>query len=996
MAAYTSRRRKNGHAAPPAGTALAIAPAQIVESAYAHASKTLRSQISQSGFVRAWKAVGQAMDAQLSDKRSGVVVPSLGTFTFSAAGQPIFILSDIFSRLSRAQQPKPPAPGRSGSQKVNFMRVSKIAKCPKHIGQAVCDTVVRHCATLVNKKRGAAVRLSLHPVGELNFVDLRVQAVFVSDFLSRLGRVPLSERNLARHTVQTGGSRYGSTSRAASVASSRSRFSGRVAAQADAASLASSTAPSDTGDDSIVERVRAAIIKRAGSSGIAAVSRVLKIMDDSGDKRLSREELRYGLRDYGIDLSAPQVDRIMAAFDRNHDGSISFDEFLQGLRGPMSQRRLDLVHQAFDILDKTGDGVVTIDDLKVAYDTSWHPDVKGGRTTPEKALRAFLDQFDTIDKDGIVTIEEFIEYYKNVSASIDRDDYFELMMRNAWHISGGEGVSANTANQRVMVTDGDGMQRVVEVKDDLGLRRGDRRALRSRLREQGYDDIADVDVLGGVGSEDRNRGDARSSRSRMRNQDFDDRGGRRSRRSGGRPQAARGQRAGGSHHNASSRGSRGGVNSRRGPASPVRDAVWDELRDLLFSPPVPLPALQQKLGMCLAIGTDLMLTSSFASKIKALARGMSRKRARELSLAVEHLGSNRNYIDAQLLHSELLRRFGSRGAKSQSATGGCLPVGRSTNVIQRVRKRILKQGGRRGMHDLMRVVRVMDSDGDHLLSREELKDGLLGMGIEIAMADFDNIMILLDRNRDGVISFAEFVDRVRPPLSETRSTLVERAFDFAQHPGDDGIISSVELERNLDTDDVEMMLEHAAAMGDDKGMVSEAAFWDYYRTESAAIDADAAFEDLMFRHWGPGIEEAAYSSAAERPRSAASSVGSRASIGSRRTARARGRASEPQSSRRRQGGEADDRLAAFRRGRPNANMLRKGAATEALVRVRAAARLQAVFRGHKGREKTDYEQRKRANREARLREAEEDAAKEANRIKRTQPKYNPMTRGRRR
>ena len=32
-----------------------------------------------------------------------------------------------------------------------------------------------------------------------------------------------------------------------------------------------------------------------------------------------------------------------------------------------------------------------------------------------------------------------MNYYNNVSASIDNDDYFELMIRNAWHISGGEG-----------------------------------------------------------------------------------------------------------------------------------------------------------------------------------------------------------------------------------------------------------------------------------------------------------------------------------------------------------------------------------------------------------------------------------------------------------------------------------------------------------------------------------------------------------------------------
>ena len=32
-----------------------------------------------------------------------------------------------------------------------------------------------------------------------------------------------------------------------------------------------------------------------------------------------------------------------------------------------------------------------------------------------------------------MTDEEFMEYYNNVSASIDDDSYFELMMKNAWN-----------------------------------------------------------------------------------------------------------------------------------------------------------------------------------------------------------------------------------------------------------------------------------------------------------------------------------------------------------------------------------------------------------------------------------------------------------------------------------------------------------------------------------------------------------------------------------
>jgi len=35
-----------------------------------------------------------------------------------------------------------------------------------------------------------------------------------------------------------------------------------------------------------------------------------------------------------------------------------------------------------------------------------------------------------------VTLEEFLEYYNNVSASIDDDEYFNQVLDSSWNISG--------------------------------------------------------------------------------------------------------------------------------------------------------------------------------------------------------------------------------------------------------------------------------------------------------------------------------------------------------------------------------------------------------------------------------------------------------------------------------------------------------------------------------------------------------------------------------
>ena len=70
------------------------------------------------------------------------------------------------------------------------------------------------------------------------------------------------------------------------------------------------------------------------------------------------------------------------------------------------------------------------------------------------------------------------------------------MIRNAWHISGGEGWCANTANKRVLVTHADGRQSVEEIQNDLGLKADDKAGMLARLRAQGVS-AADVSTFDG-------------------------------------------------------------------------------------------------------------------------------------------------------------------------------------------------------------------------------------------------------------------------------------------------------------------------------------------------------------------------------------------------------------------------------------------------------------------------------------------------------------------
>uniref|UniRef100_A0A7S3FU10 EF-hand domain-containing protein n=1 Tax=Strombidium rassoulzadegani TaxID=1082188 RepID=A0A7S3FU10_9SPIT len=194
----------------------------------------------------------------------------------------------------------------------------------------------------------------------------------------------------------------------------------------------------------VITHLRTKIAAR-GARGLMGLSRKFKIADDNNSKTLDAYEFKKAMHDFRIGLSDKQVTVAFNIFDRDGSGEISYDEFLRSVRGQMNLKREGIARRCFKILDNNKSGLIDVNDVRQSYNAKQHPDVKAGKKTEDEVLMEFLDTFEdhyadmkghADSRDGSINMVEWLEYYNNVSMSIDDDAYFELMMNSAWNLDG--------------------------------------------------------------------------------------------------------------------------------------------------------------------------------------------------------------------------------------------------------------------------------------------------------------------------------------------------------------------------------------------------------------------------------------------------------------------------------------------------------------------------------------------------------------------------------
>eukprot|EP01062_Namystynia_karyoxenos_P011285 TRINITY_DN14030_c0_g1_i1.p1 TRINITY_DN14030_c0_g1~~TRINITY_DN14030_c0_g1_i1.p1 ORF type:complete len:394 (+),score=149.28 TRINITY_DN14030_c0_g1_i1:81-1184(+) len=240
----------------------------------------------------------------------------------------------------------------------------------------------------------------------------------------------------------------------------------------------------------LIATVRSAL--RNSAAGQRGLTRAFRRMDGNGNKKLERSEMAAGLAEVGVELTPDELEMVMVFFDYDGDGTVSATEFLRQVRGKMNHWRRQLVEMAYRELDPNGDGELTLAEAKQLFNSQQHPAVVSGERTQEEVLADFIAAWDK-DGDGALSLDEFLDYYKDVSTQVEDDKEFEALVRGTWCIPESRrkrGARGTTA----VVYFSDGSQTEVEVPSGSGVDTQSVRSVETSLRKQGMQDIYKVSL----------------------------------------------------------------------------------------------------------------------------------------------------------------------------------------------------------------------------------------------------------------------------------------------------------------------------------------------------------------------------------------------------------------------------------------------------------------------------------------------------------------------
>ncbi|KAH3748475.1 hypothetical protein DPMN_182921 [Dreissena polymorpha] len=131
------------------------------------------------------------------------------------------------------------------------------------------------------------------------------------------------------------------------------------------------------------------------------IEEMFKVFDRNGDKTISIEELRMGLKSMGTTFTYKEAMLAAKTIDKDKNGKIDITEFKEYIRQQFKKQDISTqAREAFRVFDRDGNGSIDRKELKYAMKLL-------GEKLSEMDVSEMITEADT-NGDGKISFEEFL------------------------------------------------------------------------------------------------------------------------------------------------------------------------------------------------------------------------------------------------------------------------------------------------------------------------------------------------------------------------------------------------------------------------------------------------------------------------------------------------------------------------------------------------------------------------------------------------------------
>ena len=202
------------------------------------------------------------------------------------------------------------------------------------------------------------------------------------------------------------------------------------------------------------------IIKTRGQKGIFIFQKILNLYDKEKKGEITYNNFNEVLEMFNIIMNKNNINNIFEYFDKEKNGVIKYDNLINELIRNININREMIIKNVFDSFSKDSNNKISIKNLKQRFKAFNHPDVINKNKTEREIYYDFIESIDIFKNyklhlqgqnyyDDLLSYQEFLDYYKEISMNIKDDKLFEEILFNCWNISKEKNVYKNEENNKI-------------------------------------------------------------------------------------------------------------------------------------------------------------------------------------------------------------------------------------------------------------------------------------------------------------------------------------------------------------------------------------------------------------------------------------------------------------------------------------------------------------------------------------------------------------------